>query len=309
MPARKPKGIDWNDNLADFKQAVLNTPQRAVKNAVNVAKSTPIGVAVQTANKGYSTFKNKGYKAAVAQQAQIAGIQLATEAAGLAAGKVAGKAIGAAATQINKLKPARELAIHFSHNPNLKVIKDIPAMRNKGANYGQVFDSTKFSPKGATYGYKIDKGSSGVQQIEAAMNEASNSYKAALAQGQQREYTLYVTRAKPLKGATKGIKDPEYGKEILAGDSGQTIYGKQKVVAKFPMTVEKFENVPLGTTGKSFTENIAAQDATKKQILDELYGKVSANKKVTSKGLKPHPLVNPFGVLGGAAPIKKTPRR
>ena len=102
MAPRKPKGIDWNSNLSDFKDAVLNTPERAAKNLFNVAKSTPLGIATQTAVKGANTYKNKGYKAAVTEQAKIAGIQIGSEIAGNVAGKVVGKAVSSAAPTIAK---------------------------------------------------------------------------------------------------------------------------------------------------------------------------------------------------------------
>ncbi len=59
-------------SLADFKNMLLNTPERAANNLLNVVKSTPLGIATQTAIKGVNTFKSEGYKAAVKEQAKIA---------------------------------------------------------------------------------------------------------------------------------------------------------------------------------------------------------------------------------------------
>ena len=80
-------------SLADFKNILFNTPQRAVNNLIDVVKSTPLGIATQTAAKGVNTFKTKGYKAAVTEQAKIAGITLAIEAATAGAGAVGSKVI------------------------------------------------------------------------------------------------------------------------------------------------------------------------------------------------------------------------
>lgn len=81
------------NNLADFKNMLLNTPERAANNLLNVVKSTPLGIATQTAIKGVNTFKSEGYKAAVKEQAKIAGTTLAIQAATSAAGAAASKVI------------------------------------------------------------------------------------------------------------------------------------------------------------------------------------------------------------------------
>lgn len=80
-------------SLADFKKTLLNTPERAANNLLNVVKSTPLGIATQTAIKGVNTFKSEGYKAAVKEQAKIAGTTLAIQAAGSVAGAAASKVI------------------------------------------------------------------------------------------------------------------------------------------------------------------------------------------------------------------------
>lgn len=316
MAPRKPKNIDWNSNLSDFKDAVLNTPQRAVNNITNVVKSTPIGIAAQNAAKGVTTFKNEGYKAAVTQSAKTAATQLATEAVGYGVGKVLGKTASAAAPSVAKLlaktnlsselAPGQSLAFHFSNNPNLKTIKDIPALRNQGGNFGSVFDSTKIAPKGATYGYGPLQNTSGLSELEGAVNEARNSLNRAAAMGQDREYTLYVTKANPLvKGRTTRIKDPEYGSSKLAGDTGQSIFGKQKVIASTklnykPMAQLEAAERALGEKASPYRVDPAFEAAKvasakgKSEMLDNTINALVQNPKVVRAGLNPSSLQNPF---------------
>jgi hypothetical protein len=324
MAPKKPKGIDWNSNLSDFKDAVLNTPERAVTNITNVVKSTPIGIAVQNAAKGVTTFKNEGYKAAVTQSAKTAATQLATEAVGYGVGKVAGKVVSAAAPSVAKLlaktnlsselASGQNLAFHFSNKPNLKTIKDIPALRNQGGNFNSVFDSTQIAPKGSTYGYGPLQKSSGLSELEGAVNEARNSLNRAAAAGQNREYTLYVTKANPLvKGRTTRIKDPEYGTSKLAGDAGQSIFGKQKVIASVPLNykpmvaLEATEQA-LGAKASPYRVDPAyqaAQAATakgKSEMLDQTLNALVQNPKVVRAGLKPPPLQNPFSAFAYDTP-------
>ena len=319
MAPKKPKGIDWSDNLADFKTAILNTPERAATNLANVAKSTPLGIAIQNAAKGVTTFKNEGYKAAVTQSAKTAATQLATEGIGYGVGKVAGKTAKVVAPSIAKmlaktnlsseLAPGQNLAFHFSNNPNLKTIKDIPALRNQGGNFNSVFDSTKIAPKGATYGYGPLQKTSGLSELEGAVNEARNSLNRAAAAGQNREYTLYVTKANPLvKGRTTRIKDPEYGASKLSGDAGQSIFGKQKVIASVPLdykpmaALEATEQA-LGAKASPYRVDPAyqaAQAATakgKSEMLDKTLNALVKNPKVVRAGLNPPPLQNPFSAF------------
>ena len=319
MAPKKPKGIDWNSNLSDFKDAVLNTPERAVTNITNVVKSTPIGIAVQNAAKGYTTYKNEGYKAAVTQSAKTAATQLATEAIGYGAGKVVTKTVSAAAPSIAKmlaktnlsseLAPGQNLAFHFSNNPNLKTIKDIPALRNQGGNFNSVFDSTQIAPKGATYGYGPLQNTAGLSELEGAVNEARNSLNRAAAAGQNREYTLYVTKANPLiPGRTTRIKDPEYGASKLAGDTGQSIFGKQKVIASVPldykpMTALETTEQALGAKASPYRVDPAYEAAQvasakgKSEMLDKTYNALVNNPKVTRAGLAPSSLQNPFSAF------------
>jgi hypothetical protein len=314
MAPKKPKGIDWNSNLSDFKDAVLNTPERAVTNITNVVKSTPIGIAVQNAAKGITTFKNEGYKAAVTQSAKTAAAQLATEAVGYGVGKVAVAKLLAKTNLSSELAPGQNLAFHFSNNPNLKTIKDIPALRNQGGNYGSVFDSTQIAPKGSTYGYGPLQNTSGLSELEGAVNEARNSLNRAAAMGQDREYTLYVTKANPLvPGRTTRIKDPEYGTSKLAGDAGQSIFGKQKVIASVPLNYKPMAALEateqaLGAKASPYRVDPAyqaAQAATaqgKSQMLDQTLNALVQNPKVVRAGLKPPPLQNPFSAFAYDTP-------
>jgi hypothetical protein len=93
--AQKAMADTSGSNLADFKKVVLNTPQRAANNLLNVVKSTPLGIAAQTAAKGAATYQNKGYKAAVTQQAKIAGLQIASEVISYGTGKALQRGVGA----------------------------------------------------------------------------------------------------------------------------------------------------------------------------------------------------------------------
>jgi hypothetical protein len=115
-------------SLASFKNILLNTPERAANNLLNVVKSTPLGIATQTAIKGANTFKEKGYKAAVTEQAKIAGVTLAIEAATAGAGAVGSKVIpkvvqsGLPARLVNIVKRETPL-LHGSPLSKLPVIK------------------------------------------------------------------------------------------------------------------------------------------------------------------------------------------
>lgn len=114
--ARKPKNLinDVGNWLGGpVRQAIASTPARTVQNIQNVAKNNPIGLAVQNAMSGYSTFRDKGYVEAVKGQAKIIAVDLALLAAGEGAGK-AGKAIvktGVPAKIVNAAT-RRQVVIH-----------------------------------------------------------------------------------------------------------------------------------------------------------------------------------------------------
>jgi hypothetical protein len=248
---------------------------------------------------------------------------------GYGAGKAIQTGVTAAAPSIAKilaktnlsseLAPGQNLAFHFSNNPNLKTIKDIPALRNQGGNYGSVFDSTQIAPKGSTYGYGPLQNTSGLSELEGAVNEARNSLNRATAAGQNREYTLYATKANPLvKGRTTRIKDPEYGTSKLAGDSGQSIYGKQKVIASVPLDYKplaQLEATELALGAKASRYRVdpayqAAQEATSKaksEMLNQTLNELAKNPKVVRAGLTPSPLQNPFSAYQyGTPPVPRT---
>ena len=101
MAPRKPnksRRDKPNDSLANqvggwlggpVQAAIYSTPARAVQNLQNVAKNNPIGIAVQRAMSGAQTFRNEGYLSAVQQQAKIAAVDVAVNAAGAGVGKAA----------------------------------------------------------------------------------------------------------------------------------------------------------------------------------------------------------------------------
>jgi len=236
--------------------------------------------------------------------AKQAAINLAGFAVGATAAQVIGKVVSKAAPTIAKvaaktnlsseLAPGQDLAFHFSNKPNLRVIKDISKMRNQGANFGQQFDSTKFTPKGSTYGYGPLQKTAGIQQVEAAINEALTSKAAAAAAGQDRQYTLYVTKANPLKNAKGRIKDPEYGYEVLAGDAGQSVYGKQKPIAKIPLNLDSvpdYGEVYRSGGPDALAERLAAVRAERNRVQNI----VAENQKIRRAGLKSPGLRNVHG--------------
>jgi len=315
-------------SLASFKNILFNTPERAANNLLNVVKSTPLGIATQNAITGVNTFKEKGYKAAVTEQAKIAGVALATEAAGAGVGYVAGKVIKAGVTAAapsvakllaktnlsSELAPGQSLVLHFSDNPSLTTIKDIQKLRNKGGNFGSNFDSTKISPPGATYGYgPLDKFKT-ITEVQGAIEEAQTSKIRALIQGEKREYTLYAAKANPLgNSGGRRIKDPEYGFEKLSGDQGQSIFGKQKVLAKVNLKYDALDaatakETALSKTASAYFENPEYQAAkqatiqTKQQMVDDAYNALVGSKKVQRAGAVPTNLQNPASAYAFETP-------
>ena len=267
------------------------------------------------------------------QFAKDAAITAATAGAGYVAGKALQAGINKVAPSVAKLlaktnlsselAPGQSLALHFSDNPNLTTIKDIPELRNQGGNFGSDFDSTLVSPPGATYGYgPLGKGS-GYGEVQGAIQEAQTSKIRALIQGEKREYTLYATKAEPfVKGRGGRLKDPEYGSSKLAGDRGESIFGKQKVLAKINLKYDALEAASAKEAALAKTapasrldpEYEAAKQATAQmasQQVDETYNFFAANKKVQRAGLVPSKLQNPASAYyygTPAIPRASTPR-
>ena len=334
MPAKKTVKPNFTGSLADYKASVAKPKGIAedivggIKNLTAPWQSTKPGELSQvTTTKAVIREGAKlldqslagGMISAGAQGrgalAKQAGINLLAAGAGYGAGKAIQTAVNKSAPSIanilaktnlsSELAPGQSLALHFSNNPNLKTIKDVTSLRNKGANFGTDFDSTQISPKGATYAYgPIDKNSS-YSEVQGAIQEANNSKVRALMQGEKREYTLYATKANPLvKGKVGRIKDPEYGSSKLAGDQGQSIFGKQKVIAKTSLNYDAVEAATakeraLGKTASPYGNNPeyeAAKQATiqtSQRMVDDVYNSLFQNKNVLRAGASPHPLQNP----------------
>jgi hypothetical protein len=315
MASRKQKSI--LDNIGPWLGGVIqNTPNRVVDNLKNVAFSNPLAASVQNAISGYSTFKDKGYVGSVKNQTKKAGIDIGVALASEGAGRVVGKAVSGVAPQIAKLlaktnvtgelAPGQTLAYHFSPNPNLRTIKDIPALRNKGANFASRFDSTLVSKPGSTYAYPAN-----VQGLKDAVVESEKSAARALAAGETRNYTLYVTQANPLRGTKGGVRDPEYAKNALINQ--QLIFGKQKVVTKVPInfrTADALENKAqvikneLSQYGSQapYLEAQQVADQARNQTLDTMLNTLAKNKKVTQAGFNPGPIQNPFSAFAYDTP-------
>lgn len=316
--ARRPKNPinDIGKTVGGWLGGVVqSTPQRVVQNAMNVAGSTPIGLAVSRAKSGYDTFRSQGYVEALKQTGKSIGVELATELVGGAAGRGVSRGVSKVAQTRSALGKGQDLALHFSHQNNLKVIKDMKGMRNQGANFGQMFDSTQWSPPGATYAYGPIQKTVGIQEVEAAFNEATSSYKAAKAKGVDREYVLYATKAKPLKGQKGAIKDPEYGAHILAGYQNQNIFGKQKPISKIPMNIKRFveqdeqitaaRNKLSAYDSKGMTALHYAEMENRARAKDEIYNALVSDRKVVAAGLKPSEYQNPYSVMtGGEANLR-----
>jgi len=288
---------------------VKSTPQRVVQNAMNAAGMTPMGLAVTRAKSGYDTFRNQGYVEAVKQTGKSIGVELAAELIGGAAGRGGRRGVSMVAQMRAALGKGEDLALHFSHQPNLKVIKDMKGMRNQGANFGQVFDSTQWSPPGATYAYGPIQKTVGVQEIGEAVGEAATSYRAARSKGVERDYTLYVTKAKPLKGQKGAVKDPEYGKEILGGYANQNIFGKQRVISQTPMNIKRYVEAQEAIDAarsklsqmdrKGFDALYEQELALRAQVKDEIYNAVASNPKNVAAGFVPSEQQNPFAASSG----------
>ena len=335
-----PSGRDVTEpqSLAQFKDVVRNTATGTVK-AVDMYYTGGLGLSfAQNVMMPANSFASKETRTA----AQSAGMtqfakDAAITAASAGAGVVAGKALQAVVKKVapsvakllaktnlsSELAPEQSLALHFSDNPNLKTIKDIPELRNKGGNFGSDFDSTLVSPPGATYGYgPLGKGTS-YTEVQGAIQEAQTSKIRAALQGEKREYTLYATKAEPfVKGRGGRLKDPEYGSSKLAGDRGESIFGKQKVLAKINLKYDALEAasakeaalakfVPANRLDPEYEAAKQATAQIASQQVDETYNFFAANKKVQRAGMVPSKLQNPSSAYyydTPAIPRASTPR-
>ena len=315
MAKRKPAGIvdDIVGGIRDIVSPWLGTPPGEARQ-VTQGKALARGAA-ETLDQ---TFAGGMIKAGVQGNKALAK-QAAVNAAALGTGYVAGKVVQTAVKTVapsiarvlaktnlsSELAPGQSLALHFSNNPNLKTIKDIQKLRNKGANFGSDFDSTKISYPGSTYGYgPIDKSSS-FNEVQGAIQEADISRIRALIQGEKRNYTLYATNANPLKNSGgRRVKDPEYGSSVLAGDQGQSVFGKQRVIAKIPLnfdavTAARAEELRLGKLASPTRSNPEYEAAQQKavqiqqQMTDSVYNALVGNKNVLRAGISQHSLQNP----------------
>ena len=314
------RDVTQPQSLAQFKDVVRNTAAGTVK-AADLYTTGGLGVSfAQNVIRPAATIASKETRNAatskgMTQFAKDAAITAASAGAGAVAGKVIQAGVTTAAPSVAKLlaktnlsselAPGQSLALHFSNNPNLKTIKDITKLRNQGGNFGSGFDSTKISPPGATYGYGPLGKSTSYGEIQGAIQEAKTSKIRALMQGEKREYTLYATKAEPfVKGNVGRLKDPEYGSSKLAGDQGESIFGKQKVIAKINLKYDAYEaaqakELALGKKAPATRldpEYEAAKQATiqtAQQNVDATYNFFATNKKVQRAGLVPHELQNP----------------
>ena len=343
--ADKPKGLDLPSptDVVNWASGIVASGRMASGQTQAVTPGDKglrtLGQGVSLANTYLNPYANttrKALGAAVNRDRQSltalsksAALDAVVTGGGYVAGKAIQTGVTAAAPSIAKmlaktnlsseLAPGQNLAFHFSNNPKLTTIKDITKLRNQGGNFNSVFDSTQIAPKGATYGYGPLQNTAGLSELEGAVNEARNSLNRAAAAGQNREYTLYVTKANPLvKGRTTRIKDPEYGTSKLAGDAGQSIYGKQKVIASVPLDYKplaQLEATELALGEKASRYQVdpayqAAQEATakgKSQMLDNAMNALVQNPKVIRAGLAPSSLQNSFSAYQyGTPPIQRT---
>jgi hypothetical protein len=214
-----------------------------------------------------------------------------------------------------RLRPGQGYGFHVSHMPNLPTIEDIPGSRNIGGNFGTMYDSTKFTPEGATYAFGIPEGQSGAKrQVEGAVDFAQSARKTAaqnLINPENRNYTMYFTKGNPLEreGAaitTGRLADPEYSTQNSFVDRGQSVFGKQEVLSKYDLDLdalnaprEALMNSPLAESiGResqllfndemqkvlnheaSFTDNIYKAFSADPAFSDFLSSQAAANKRV-----------------------------
>lgn len=289
-------------SLADFKNILFNTPQRAANNIINVVKSTPLGIATQNAIKGVNTFKEKGYKAAVTEQAKIAGITLATEAATAGAGGLAVTALKPVVRRAQPIiqkqlakamaKRGQRYALHVSHEGGLSKIKDVLKFRDEGLNKNTVF---KRLEQPGTYGFDIEPGNL-EKAVQGGMSMAGNSSSVT---GRE-AYSIYVTKANPInKGAFgRRIRDPEYSSNVFT-NQGESIYGSQKVIKEIPVDVKKYTrpyddlmaqpNKP-GTAGQiEFNEAMSGVQKSQDDIIKNITEQISNSNRVKLRGIGKSP--------------------
>ena len=157
----------------------------------------------------------------------------------------------AAARVEARLLPGQGYGFHVSHMPNLTTIEDIQGLRNIGGNFGTMYDSTQFTPEGATYAFGIPEGNVGAQREVQGAIDFANTAKRTAAQNpinpENRNYTMYFTKGNPLEreGAaitTGRLADPEYAKSALL-NKNQTVFGKQEVLSKLDLDLDAY-NAP-----------------------------------------------------------------
>ena len=194
-----------------------------------------------------------------------------------------------------KLSPGQGYGFHVSHTPDLPVIKDIAELRNKGTNFGTPYDSTQWTPPGATYVFGIPQGQSGRMQVDAAVQHAQGAKRAAadnLDNPEIRNYIMYLTKTNPLElpGGPRltRVADPEYGTHNPFTDGGQSVAGDQEVLSAFDLDLNSY-NAPrqaldesplaqaMGTPENQLAfnaENLKVQNF-QRDFVDNLYNRVS----------------------------------
>ncbi len=213
------------------------------------------------------------------------------------ANRAASKAWASHAPTINrpKLSPGQGYGLHVSHIPDLPVIKDIAELRNKGTNFGTIYDSTQWTPPGATYVFGIPQGQPGRMQVDAAVQHAQLAKRAAannLDNPEIRDYIMYLTKTNPLElpGGPRltRVADPEYGTHNPFTDGGQSVVGDQEILSAFDLDLNSY-NAPrqaldesplaqaMGTPENQLAFN--AEDLKvrnfQRDFVDNLYNRVS----------------------------------
>ena len=213
------------------------------------------------------------------------------------ANRAASKAWANHAPAINrpKLSPGQGYGLHVSHIPDLPVIKDIAELRNKGTNFGTPYDSTQWTPPGATYVFGIPQGQPGIAQVNAAVQHAQLAKRAAannLDNPEIRDYIMYLTRTNPLElpGGPRltRVADPEYGTHNAFTDGGQSVVGDQKILSVFDLDLNAYDaprqaldESPLAQAMGTPENQLAFNDENfkvlnfERDFVDNLYNRVS----------------------------------
>ena len=213
------------------------------------------------------------------------------------ANRAASKAWANHVPTINKprLLPGQGYGFHVSHIPDLPVIKDIKELRNQGTNFGTIYDSTQFTPPGATYVFGIPQGQQGRIQVDAAVQHAQLAKRAAANNPDNpeiRDYIMYLTKTNPLKlpGGPRltRVADPEYGTHNAFTDGGQSVVGDQEILSAFDLDLNAY-NAPrqaldesplaraMGTPENqlAFNDERLKVENFQRDFVDNLYNRVS----------------------------------